>query len=375
MSKLSDHQILAMIRGLERRRDLLFRDGNIRGGAKVERKRLDYLAELGERAKTGQLDRYVAGQVSLDSTKPQKETGQSPGQREVMDIKKNALQIAGEQVGADPQEAVELGKWIGRRQAFGMIAAKCGAADAQCLKRIKEGGEYKTLGLNWEQFCDQHLGIDRKTAERIIASFEEFGAAYFNLSNVTRISPTTYRLIAGAVDETTIQLDGEKILITKVNAARIAEAVASLTKSIEEKDSKLAETKESADKLRAERNSLAKAAEKARQEFLEYKKAQAARFPNADEDYTTLLDAQSLFDLAMAKLAGIYKRDLSEDNQARYIGLTEYMYRQFIQATFDARDKYGVGWNMAEPAELLALDQVAPNPRNLVTEYTDQAKK
>lgn len=288
--------------------------------------------------------------------------------------KKNTLEIAGAQVEAATEELLELGKWVGRQQALGLMAAKASAAQAQCLKRMKDGGEYKTLGLNWDQFCDKHVGVSRATADRIIANLEEFGAAYFNLASVTRISPTTYRLIAGAVDENNLELDGEKIAITKVNAARIAEAVASLRKTIEQKDERIAEQKRDTDKLRTERNNATKGAEKTRQELVEFKKKQAERWADATEDQILLLDAQSHFDFALAKLAAVYKRDLNEGDQSRYIGLTEYMYRALIQATFEARDKYGAGWNMAEPAELLSLDQVAPNPRNLIEEITKPSK-
>jgi hypothetical protein len=371
MSKLSEYQIRALIPGMEA--TLQKYAPGTRQRRTAEERLAAYQAEL--LSKTAQLEQPQDTQVECFHHTHSQKLLNSEQSIEVMEQKKNALMIAGEHVEREPEALLELGKWVGRGQAFGMMGARASAAQAQVLKRIKDGAEYKTLGQTWEQFCEGHIGVSRATVDRIISNFEEFGAAYFNLANVMRISPTTYRVIAGAIDESTIELDGEKIAITKANSARIAEAVAALRKTVDQKDERLAEHKRDADKLRAERNAASKAAEKARQELVELKKAQSARWANADEDQSTLLDAQSHFDLAMAKLAAVYKHDLSEENQSRYIGLTEYMYRALIQATFDARDKYGVGWNMAEPADLLAVEQVAPTPRNLVTEFTEKARK
>ena len=71
------------------------------------------------------------------------------------------------------QEAVmNLGAWLGRHQAFGLIANRCSAADAECLKAIRDGGEYRQLGLTWEQFCTKHAGVSRVHAERQIHYLE-----------------------------------------------------------------------------------------------------------------------------------------------------------------------------------------------------------
>jgi hypothetical protein len=289
--------------------------------------------------------------------------------------KRNALEIAADNVAGDPERLLEVGKWVGRHQAFGMIAAKCSAAQAQSLKRLKDSAEYKALDMTWDQFCNAHLGISRPTADRIIANFEEFGAAYFNLATVTRISPTSFRQIAGAVSDTEIEIAGEKVPITKTHAARIAEAIESLRKTVEQKEEQVQEKVRDNKKLREERDNAKKAAEREHQALLEYKKAQAERFPNADDDFKVMLDAQSHFDLAMAKLASVGNRELSTENEARYIGACEYFYRQLIQATFDARQKFGKGWNMADPNDMLSLDQAAPDARNLMSEYVDKNRK
>jgi hypothetical protein len=124
------------------------------------------------------------------------------------------------------QEAMmNLGAWLGRHQAFGLIANRCSAADAECLKAIRDGGEYKQLGLTWEQFCTKHAGVSRVHAERQIHYLEEFGGNYFRFAEVMPISAGTYRLIAGAVSEQGLECNGERIPLVRENRTRVAAAV------------------------------------------------------------------------------------------------------------------------------------------------------
>ena len=372
MSRLTEHQIRALVHGMELTLAKYEHEGK-KAQACRTRLRLDmYRALLAERVKMTDFSR---SEVFCSQQTNSENRSTCPGFGGSVEAK-NALTIAGENVGSLPDELLELGKVIGRRQAFGMLAASCSAADAQLLKRIKETAAYKTLGLTWDQFCPLHLGADRKTIERIIGNFEEFGAAYFNLRNIVRISSGSYGLIAAAVaDDNTIEFDGEKIPITKANAARITDALNALRKTVDQKDEQLQERVRDTKKLRDERDAARKAAERERQAFSDYKKAQAERFPGAGEDFSTLLDAQSHFDLAMSKLAVAGNRELSEEDQARYIGLCEYAYRQLIQVTFESRQKFGKGWNMADQSDLLTLDEVAPSARNLMDEFTRKSTK
>ena len=130
----------------------------------------------------------------------------------------------------DNNQTFEMGAWVGRSQAFRLVATHCGAADAQCLKSIKDGGHYKELGVTWEDFCSEYLGIHRSTAEDIIQRFEEFGPAYFKLAELMRITPAAYRQIESAVspDDECITVRGENIPINRENAHRLIEAVGHL---------------------------------------------------------------------------------------------------------------------------------------------------
>src|SRR5437016_2460935 len=97
-------------------------------------------------------------------------------------------------VAASP-DGFDLGEWLGRRQAFGMIAGRCSAAEAECLRRIREEKLYLARVPDWEEFCGRYLNMSRRNADRVIGYLEEFGPSYFQLSQVTRISPDVYRAI------------------------------------------------------------------------------------------------------------------------------------------------------------------------------------
>jgi len=128
----------------------------------------------------------------------------------------------------DPKEMMELGTWLGRHQAFGLIANRCSAADAECLKQMRDSGRYKKLGMTWAAFCQEWAGVSRVCADRLINHLEEFGANYFRLSELMQISGETYRLIAGAVSEEGVEVDGKKIPLTRENRKRVMAAVESL---------------------------------------------------------------------------------------------------------------------------------------------------
>ena len=130
--------------------------------------------------------------------------------------------------GQNQEAMMNLGAWLGRHQAFGLIANRCSAADAECLKAIRDGGEFKQMGLTWEQFCTKHAGVSRVHAERQIHYLEEFGGNYFRFAEVMPISAETYRLIAGAVSDQGLECDGERIPLVRENRAKVAAALTAI---------------------------------------------------------------------------------------------------------------------------------------------------
>jgi hypothetical protein len=135
-------------------------------------------------------------------------------------------------------QAFNLGTLLGREQAFGMLANRCCAAQAECARDIRDSRVHESLGLTWDDFCQTHLGLTRPRVDVLIRSLEEFGAAYFRLSEIVRISPDSYRRIAPKIEGESIEIGDEKVAIIPENAARIRNAVhrmrAELQKSKEE---------------------------------------------------------------------------------------------------------------------------------------------
>jgi hypothetical protein len=123
------------------------------------------------------------------------------------------------------KETIELGSWIGRGQAFGVVANGCTAAQAECLRQISESGTYKQTGLTWDDFCDQYVGLSRQRVDTLIKNIEEFGKTFFELSNIVRISPEAYRRVASKIKDQSIQIGAELVPIVPENAARIRRAI------------------------------------------------------------------------------------------------------------------------------------------------------
>jgi hypothetical protein len=125
-------------------------------------------------------------------------------------------------------ELLDLGAWIGRRQAFGLMAGRCSSAEANCLRQIRDAKAYRNYDLTWEQFCTNHLGISRRLADKLIQQLQEFGENYFQLAAITRIPPEQYRLIAADVTSEGLEFRGERIPFDPDRAALLSAAVQEL---------------------------------------------------------------------------------------------------------------------------------------------------
>ena len=127
-----------------------------------------------------------------------------------------------------PNEVLDLGTWIGRKQAFASMAGGCSAADAECLRQMRSQKKHRALGLTWAEFCKQQIGITRQYADRLIGRLEELGPQYFRMSQATGITPEEYRRIAGSVNEKGLAHAGELIPITAEDGPRLIAAVEEL---------------------------------------------------------------------------------------------------------------------------------------------------
>jgi hypothetical protein len=132
-----------------------------------------------------------------------------------------------------PANGLDLGCALGRSQAFGLVASKCSAAQAQYLLLIREQRQYQALGLSWEEFCTRHAGISRSYADQLIRNLKEFGETYFRLSEILHLPEAAYRQIAAAVDGEILEIEGERIPIVPENAGRIRKRIAQLRSDLD----------------------------------------------------------------------------------------------------------------------------------------------
>jgi hypothetical protein len=125
-------------------------------------------------------------------------------------------------------DAFDVGTWVGRKQAFSLVAGRCSAADAEILFEIREKKLFRTIEPTWEEFCVKRLGMTRGYVDRIIRQYNQLGPNFSKLTCFTRIKPAEYRLIAGAVTEDGLAYGGEVIALEPENAPKLAEAVEAL---------------------------------------------------------------------------------------------------------------------------------------------------
>ena len=123
---------------------------------------------------------------------------------------------------------VELGKWLGRRDAFGRMARRCSAAEIESLREIHDGKQYQLLNCTWEEFCARYLNVSPRTVEREIVNLRRFGPAFFAVRQLSRITSRQYAAIADCITEEGIHLNGELIALDSGNDDQVARAVKAL---------------------------------------------------------------------------------------------------------------------------------------------------
>jgi hypothetical protein len=136
--------------------------------------------------------------------------------------------------------SLDLGRWMGRREAFGLMAGRCSAADAESLRRIRDEKLYKRLNCTWAEYCMRHLNVERRSVDRAIGYLQEFGPAFFHVTQLTHIGPKDYRAIASNIGQDGVTLDGTAVTLLPENSQEVSSAVAELLKRIERKETKAA---------------------------------------------------------------------------------------------------------------------------------------
>ena len=122
--------------------------------------------------------------------------------------------------------AFDVGEWVGRRETFAAIAGRCSAAEIECLRRIRDTRLYRSHARNWNQFCNTHLRVSRRTVDAHIRLLDELGAGYFHLAQLVRVTPAEYRQIASRIGADGLAAGAESVPLIPENRDRIAAIVA-----------------------------------------------------------------------------------------------------------------------------------------------------
>ncbi len=93
---------------------------------------------------------------------------------------------------SNEQQILDLGILLGQRRAFGLVAGRCSAAQAECLRKIRDEKTYLKFAPNWAGFCEGHLKISKRTADRVIAVLKKHGPLYFEMAALTGITPPEF---------------------------------------------------------------------------------------------------------------------------------------------------------------------------------------
>lgn len=166
---------------------------------------------------------------------------------------------------AEVAEPLNLGLALGINRAFGVIAGRCSAAQAEAFCRIRAEKFYKRFTSDWRQFCPKFLHLSASQVDRIIRLWKDHGPGIFELSQLTRISEATYRELEPLIRDGAMHFNGEAIQLDLENAQKIAAVVAELRRDYMPAKQKheptiperLAAIEKRADALAAEFNELA----------------------------------------------------------------------------------------------------------------------
>jgi hypothetical protein len=93
---------------------------------------------------------------------------------------------------------------------------------------MRDSKLYLQFAPSWGAYCLEFLKVTGRHTNRQIACLNEFGPGYFELAQITGITPAVFRRIAPAVRSDGIHVGGEIIALIPANAEKTAQAVACL---------------------------------------------------------------------------------------------------------------------------------------------------
>ena len=129
-------------------------------------------------------------------------------------------------------EGFQLCQWLGRREAFSLIAGRCSAAEIEIVRKIRDAKLYEDLNCNWDECCARYLHASRRSVERELGYLRKFGPAFFTVRQLTHITVKEYQSIAAHITEQGVNLDGTVIALHSGNSDQVSAAVKEILKRV-----------------------------------------------------------------------------------------------------------------------------------------------
>ena len=143
----------------------------------------------------------------------------------------------------------------GEAKAFTLVSNVVNAANMALLTQAKDSKAYKSLGLDWSQYCRQHLGSDPKTINATIEAYKSLGEPFLQTATKLNIKRGALLALNSGLDDDSkasfrkgvVRLGDQEFKLDElnqgINAEEFAEALQSFNKA----------NKENIETLRAEK--------------------------------------------------------------------------------------------------------------------------
>lgn len=130
----------------------------------------------------------------------------------------------------DAPADLDLSRWTGELPAdIPVVAAGDDRANlVAALRRIRDSRLYADVTRTWDEFCEKHLMISRRSIDRNIRRLKEFGPVFFRAAQAIPISSREYRLIRGHICPDGIRFDDALISFDPSSRPHLAAAVTEL---------------------------------------------------------------------------------------------------------------------------------------------------
>jgi hypothetical protein len=119
---------------------------------------------------------------------------------------------------------LDLCRWTGAGLS-GFSGSHPRAARTAELQEIRDRKLYSDVAQTWEEFCDEYLGVDRRSVDRAIRQLRDFGPAFFHANDAWPVSTRQYRGIQTHIRADGVMFEGVLVPFGERNRRQVAAAL------------------------------------------------------------------------------------------------------------------------------------------------------